>query len=198
MNRRNGIKWILTVFFLFVAFGQNALAADVGGVKLDDTTQLAGKELKLNGAGFRIKGIFFKLYVAGLYLPQKAGTPAEVQAIDGPRRMTLIMQREISSEDFGNAFMKGLNENSDKKEKSSIVNQTMAWGEMFASLPGLKKGDVLYLDWIPGTGTQAMLNGKKMGDALPGVAFYNAVLRIWLGENAVDDALKPLLLGKKS
>jgi len=201
MNSGNRSKWTLTAaltaLFLFMALGQTALAADVGGVKLDDTSQLAGKELKLNGAGFRIKGIFFKLYVAGLYLPQKASTPAEVLAIDGPRRMVLVMQREISSEDFGNAFMKGLNANSDKKEKSAIINQTMAWGEMFASMQGLKKGDVLYLDWIPGAGTQATLNGKKVGDTLPGVAFYNAVLRIWLGDNAVDDALKPALLGTK-
>lgn len=197
MNGGKRIKRILAAAFLILSIGHGALAAEVGGVKLDDTVQVASKELKLNGSGFRIKGVFFKLYVAGLYLPQKATTAAEVMAMEGPRRMTLVMQREISSEDFGNAFMKGLNENSDKKEKASIVNQTMAWGEMFASLPGLKKGDVLFLDWIPGTGTQAQLNGKKMADALPGAAFYNAVLRIWLGDNPVDDALKPLLLGQK-
>lgn len=197
MNCGNRTKWILAVVCLFLTFGQSAFAADVGGVKLDDTVQVASKELKLNGAGFRVKGVFFKLYVAGLYLPKKANTPAEVLAIDGPRRMTLIMRREIGSEDFGNAFMKGLNENSDKKEKSGIVNQTMAFGEMFASLPGLKKGDVLFLDWLPGVGTQSSLNGKKLGEPLPGVAFYNALIKIWLGDKPVDDALKPLLLGEK-
>ena len=48
------------------------------------------------------------------------------------------MMREISSEDFGEA-MKGLNDNSDKAEKSKLVNQTVAFGELFASKPSLKK-----------------------------------------------------------
>lgn len=182
---------------LFFGAWVNASAADVGGIKFDDTVQLGGKELKLNGAGFRIKGIFFKLYVMGLYIPQKASTPAEILAMDGPRRIQLVMQRDISAEDFGNAFMKGLNDNSDKKEKSGIVSQTVAFGEMFSTLAGLKKGDVLTLDWVPGTGTVSTLNGKKMAEPMSGVAFYNAVLKIWLGENPVDDSLKSSLLGQK-
>lgn len=190
-------KWMFCMLCLFFGAWVNASAADVGGIKFDDTVQLGGKELKLNGAGFRIKGIFFKLYVMGLYIPQKASTPAEILAMDGPRRIQLVMQRDISAEDFGNAFMKGLNDNSDKKEKSGIVSQTVAFGEMFSTLAGLKKGDVLTLDWVPGTGTVSTLNGKKMAEPMSGVAFYNAVLKIWLGENPVDDSLKSSLLGQK-
>ena len=28
------------------------------------------------------------------------------------------------------------------------------------------------------------------------IGFYNAILKIWLGEKAVDSSLKPALLGK--
>ena len=73
----------------------------------------------------------------------------------------------------------------------------MSFGEMFASLPGLKKGDILFLDWIPGSGTVSSLNGKQMGETIPDVAFYNAVLRLWLGSKPVDSSLKPMLLGGK-
>ena len=41
------------------------LAADVGGVKLDDKMSVGGQELVLNGAGIRTKG-FFKVYVGSL------------------------------------------------------------------------------------------------------------------------------------
>ncbi len=192
------IKTFLTTACLLAAFSQNALSAEVAGIKFEDTVKLANKELKLNGAGMRVKAAFFKLYVAGLYLTEKKSTPAEILALAGPKRLLITMQREISSEDFGDAFMKGLNDNSDKAEKSKLVNQTVTFGEMFASVPGLKKGDVLSLDWVPGTGMQSILNGKQIGQTIADAAFYNAVLKIWLGDKPVDSSLKPQLLGEKT
>jgi hypothetical protein len=171
-----------------------APAAEVAGVKFDDTAKVAGKELKLNGLGMRTKFIV-KVYAAGLYLQDKKTTTPEVLKADGPRRVTLVMMREISSDDFGKAFMDGLNANVDKAEKAAIVGQISKFGEMFATLDGLKKGDVLHVDWIPGSGTQCELNGKKIGEIVPDVAFYNAVLRIWIGDKPVDSSLKPALLG---
>jgi hypothetical protein len=171
-----------------------ASAAEIAGVKFDDTAKVAGKDLKLNGLGMRTKFIV-KVYAAGLYLQDKKTTTPEVLKADGPRRVTLVMMREISSDDFGKAFMDGLNANVDKAEKAAIVGQISKFGEMFATLDGLKKGDVLHVDWIPGSGTQCELNGKKIGEIVPDVAFYNAVLRIWIGDKPVDSSLKPALLG---
>lgn len=190
------IKNVIALSCLFALLTQPAFSMDVGGVKIDDTMRVGNKELKLNGAGMRVKAIF-KVYVAGLYLTEKKTTVADVLASEGPRRMILVMQREVTSDDFGQSFMTGLNDNSDKAEKSKVINQTVKFGEMFASIPGLKKGDVLYLDWIPGVGNENSLNGKKIGETIPDVAFYNAVLRLWLGNKPVDSALKPLLLGGK-
>ena len=172
---------------------QSAIAAEVAGVKFPDTTKLAGKELKLNGLGVRSK-FFVKVYAAGLYLTEKKTTPEDVFKAEGPRRTTLIMMRDISSDDFGSGFMSGLNNNLDKAEKAKIVTQISKFGEMFALLEGLKKGDVLHLDWVPGVGTSSELNGKKIGETVPDVAFYNAILAIWLGEKPIDTSLKPLLI----
>src|SRR5471030_2447282 len=116
-------------------------------------------------------------------------------ASQGPRRVNLVMMRELTSEEFGNAFMAGLNANSDQAERTKVLPQTMKFGEMFAQISALKKGDVLTMDWLPGEGTQCMLNGKKIGDMVPDVAFYNAILRIWIGDKPVDSSLKPALLG---
>lgn len=196
MMKFGGIKNVIALSFLFAAFQQPVLAVDVKGVKIEDTMKVGGKELKLNGAGMRVKAIF-SVYAAGMYLTEKKTTVPEVLALEGPKRMVLVMQRDVTSEDFGQSFMTGLNDNSDKAEKSKIINQTVKFGEMFASLPGLKKGDILFLDWIPGSGTVSSLNGKQMGETIPDVAFYNAVLRLWLGSKPVDSSLKPMLLGGK-
>ena len=189
-------KALLAGAFLACAFGQGASAAEVAGIKFPDTVKIAGKDLQLNGLGVRTKFVF-KVYAAGLYLQEKASTVEDVIKSEGPRRMQLVMMRETSSDEFGNAFMSGLNSNVDAKDKSKIVTQISKFGEMFALLEGLKKGDVLDLDWIPGTGTQCYLNGKKIGEVTPDITFYNSVLRIWLGDKPVDSALKPKLLAKK-
>ncbi|HZX26707.1 MAG TPA: chalcone isomerase family protein [Telluria sp.] len=187
-----GLKALLAAATM--AFALGAGAAEVNGIKFDDTMKVAGKELKLNGLGMRTKFVI-KVYAAGLYLPEKSKSVAEIMKMDGPRRVQLIMVRDISSDDFGSAFTTGLNANSTKEEKTKILNQTMQFGQMFAELPGIKKGDVLHLDWIPGTGTVCELNGKKVGETIQGLDFYNAVLKIWLGDKPVDSSLKPELLG---
>ena len=186
-------KALLAGAFLATAFSQGASAAEVAGVKFEDTLKVAGKELQLNGLGVRTKFIV-KVYAAGLYLPEKQSTVEGVMKTEGPRRMRLVMLRDITSDAFGDAFMTGLNNNVDKADKSKIVTQISKFGEMFALLEALKKGDVLDLDWVPGVGTQNYLNGKKIGEITPDIVFNNSVLRIWLGEKPVDSSLKPKLL----
>jgi hypothetical protein len=193
-SNKFGFKGLLAGVLLACAFSQGAQAAEISGVKFDDSVKVGGKELKLNGLGMRTKFII-KVYAAGLYLPEKKSTVPEVLKLDGPRRVTLVMMRDISSDDFGSAFMNGLNNNVDSAEKSRLVSQISKFGEMFGAIEGLKKGDVLHVDWIPGSGTQCELNGKKIGDIVPDLNFYNAVLRIWLGNKPVDSSLKPALLG---
>jgi hypothetical protein len=195
--RKHILKTLVATAFLASALCQPALAVEVSGVKLSDTAKVADKELKLNGAGTRVKAIF-KVYAAALYLPEKKSSVADILAMQGPRRVTLVMLRDISTDDFAKAFMTGLDNNLDSAEKTKIAKQIKQFDQMFAALAGLKKGDVLHLDWIPGNGTQCELNGKKIGEVAPDLAFYNAVLRIWLGEKPVDRSLKPALLGAAS
>lgn len=193
MSMKNKLT-ILAAGVLLVCATSYTLAAEVAGIKFDDSAKVAGKDLKLNGLGLRTK-IVFKVYAAGLYLPEKSKNVAEIMKQEGPRRVTLVMMRDVSSEDFSAAYMKGLNDNVDAAEKSKIVSQLSKVGEMFASMPGLKKGDVLTLDWVPGTGSVYTLNGKKIGETIPELDYYNAMLRIWLGNKPVDSSLKAALLG---
>lgn len=194
VTTRSSFKGLLAGLLMACAFVQGAVAAEISGVKFDETTTVAGKELVLNGVGMRTKFII-KVYAAGLYLPEKKHSVPDVLKLDGPRRMTLVMMRDISSDDFGQAFMTGLNNNIDNAEKAKYAGQISKFGEMFGAIAGLKKGDVLHLDWIPGSGTQTELNGKKIGEVVPELGYYNAVLRIWLGDKPVDSSLKPALLG---
>jgi len=194
INRRKMMQATAAAVLLASATGRAFAATEVAGVKFEDTANVGGQTLKLNGAGIRTK-VIFKVYALGLYLPEKKTSAADVLASQGPRRVQIVSMRDLSSEDFGDAFMKGLNANTDQAERTRLLPQTKAFGEMFGAIPGLKKGDVLIVDWIPGVGTQCQLNGKKIGETVPDLAFYNAILRIWIGDNPADSSLKPKLLG---
>lgn len=173
-----------------------AAVTDVAGVKFEDTARVANQELKLNGAGVRYKAIF-KVYAVGIYLSDKKTTVPAILAATGARRIQIGMLRDVTNEEFGSGFMSGVQKNTDRAEKGKMINQLIKLGELFSTVPELKKGDVLTTDWVPGVGTVFQLNGKKIAEPLPDVAFYNAILRIWLGEKPIDAKLKYLLMGEK-
>ena len=172
-----------------------AQAIEVAGLKFDDTVKVGGKELKVNGAGVRTR-IVVKVYALVLYLPEKKDTTAGVLDSAGPRRFSLGLLREVTGDDLGQAFLAGITANTDKAERSKFVNQLTQFGEAFVNIPQGKKGDVITVDWVPDTGTVMTLNGKPIGEPMKDVNFYNAILKIWLGDKPVDSSLKPQLLGK--
>ena len=195
MKTHHAIRWIAGLA-LAVGLGGAAQAIEVGGLKFDDTVKVAGKGLKVNGAGVRTR-IVVKVYALVLYLPEKKDTAAGVLESAGPRRFSLGLLREVTGEELGQAFMSGITANTDKAERSKFVNQLAQFGEAFVNIPQAKKGDVINVDWVPDTGTVMTFNGKPIGEPLKDIAFYNAVLKIWLGDKPVDSSLKPQLLGAK-
>lgn len=186
-------KALLAGMFFAVAAGQAGAATDVAGARYDNSLSVGGKALVLNGAGVRNK-FTVKVYAAGLYLQTPQSTVDGVMNAEGPRRMRLVMLRDISSDDLGSAFMLALSDNITEAAKGKIAGQISKYGEMFGITDAFKKGDTIDTDWIPGVGNQCYLNGKKVGPVVPDILFYNSVLRIWLGDKPVDSELKTRLL----
>ncbi|GIZ53232.1 chalcone isomerase family protein [Noviherbaspirillum aridicola] len=193
MNKRMRLVRRGMAIALLLAAG-SGFAAEIAGVRLDDAVRVANEDLRLNGAGIRYKAIF-KVYVAGLYLAEKKTTVPAVLAAPGAKRVSIVMLRDVSNEEFGRGFMSGITQNSDRNETAKLVAQLQKFGEIFAAIPELKKGDMLTVDWVPGSGTLIHLNGRKISEVLPDASFYNAILRIWLGDKPIDSRLKPALLG---
>jgi hypothetical protein len=76
---------------------------EVEGAKLDPSVQVGTTTLQLKGAGVRTRALF-KVYVAGLQVPQRAGDAATLLAQTGPRRVTLVMLRHIDAAIPGDDF----------------------------------------------------------------------------------------------
>jgi hypothetical protein len=196
------MKWFRRLLLLAAALGFAgsaglAIAADtiLSGVKFEEQIDLRGTRVQLNGAGIRYKGPF-KVYAAGLYTARKAGTPEELLALPGPKRMSITMLREIDSGELGKLFSRGMEDNMDKASFSKLIPGVMRMSQLFTDCKKLNAGDTFTVDWVPGTGT--VISVKCAGNTEPfkEPEFYNALLRIWLGPNPADWKLKDALLGR--
>ena len=175
----------------------HAEAVTVSGVKYEDTSEVRGARLQLNGAGVRYKAVF-KVYAAGLYLPKKAGTPEEVLSMPGAKRMSVTMLREVDSSELGKLFSRGMEDNMDKSSFSKLVPGVMRMSQIFSEHKKLNAGETFLIDWVPGTGTVVTVKGVPQGEPFKEPEFFNALLRIWLGPSPADWKLKEALLGKPS
>lgn len=189
------IKMQLSILASQLLLASSAMAATVGGYPFDDTIRMQGKELPLNGAGVRYKAIF-SVYSAGLYLGEKRRQPDEIYASPGPKRMRIVMLRSVNADEFGQAFLGGIEQNVDKAERGRLAEPLARFGKVFSAIPELKKGDVLAIDFLPGQGTTVSINGRQVGETIAEPAFYTVLLKIWLGERPADTRLKSALLGE--
>jgi long-chain acyl-CoA synthetase len=168
-----------------------ALAAEVGGVKLEDKASVGGQELSLNGAGIRTRALF-KVYVGSLYLPAKATTLDAVLA-KGPRRIRLDLLRDLTTDQLADAINDGLKDNNSPAELEAVKTQTAEFIALLKTMGALNEGSVVTLDFVDGA-TRIGFNGAAKG-SVAGEAFNRALTRIWLGDKPVQADLKKAMLG---
>ncbi|MDB5946862.1 MAG: hypothetical protein JWQ33_1888 [Ramlibacter sp.] len=190
-SARTALAGIATALLVASAMAQTT----VSGVRFEDTVDLRGAKMQLNGSGVRYKAIF-KVYAAGLYLTRKAATMEEVLAAPGAKRMNITMLRDIDSAELGKLFSRGMEDNMDKAAFSKLIPGVMRMSQIFSDHKKLAAGDAFALEWIPGTGTVVTVRGVQQGEPFREPEFFNALLRIWLGPNPADWKLKEALLGK--
>ena len=171
------------------AAGVQAQVVELEGVKLEPTAQVGGTALQLNGAGLRTRAIF-KVYVAGLYVPQKSADAAALLAQKGPRRITITMLRNVDSDSFAGALNDGLRGNHTEAQVAALKPQIDTMNANLKAVGEAKKGDVIHFEYLPDSGTRVTVNGQPRGTAIPGEDFFTAVLRVWIGDKPVDGDLK--------
>ena len=182
---------------LMMSWAVLAAPIDVAGIKVEDSVDVGGSKLILNGVGIRYKAIF-KVYTAALYVGKKTATLEEFQAATGPKRMAITMLREVDSNELGKAFTKGFEDNTPKSDMGKLIPGLIKMGQIFADQKKLLAGETFTTDWIPGTGTVITVKGKVQGEPFKEPEFFAALMRIWLGPKPADHKLKEELLGAAS
>lgn len=166
------------------------LAAEFEGVSLPDSASVAGKELRLNGIGLRRKFIF-KVYLAALYVESTSPDGAAILARDEPRRVDMVMLRDLDRKTIVDALRLGVEKNAG--DKVGALKERM---DKFAEvIPDLKKGQTLSVVYVPGEGTR--VEGQGRSYTAEGKEFADALFSVWIGRFPVDEGLRKGMLGGK-
>lgn len=165
-----------------------AMAREVAGVTLPETSSAAGKTLVLNGAGLRTR-FLFKVYVIGLYLERPATDAEAVLGRDSVRRVELHVLRALSGAEIASAIGRAFEQNA-----GDAVGGLKDRLERFESMfPAVEAGDTLVLTYVPGRGTSVVGKGKEVG-VVEGKDFADALFSVWIGAKSIDPGLRQALL----
>jgi hypothetical protein len=183
-------KQTLRQFVSALVLGGAAFGAwanvDVSGVSLDDTVTVGGVPLHLNGAGYRKRG-YFKIDVTALYLQQKMTSLEAIESSPGVKRVQLVIQQDVTGSQASRYFLIDFEASATPAEFAKLITEVSQVGDIYSSLPKIKKGDIVTMDWIPGKGLVATLNGTQLqahGTASPYInseLLAKVMLRMYIG-----------------
>ena len=181
------------LFFIIITMIGSAFcltAGELKGVKMEDTLDIEGKKLVLNGMALRKKFIF-KVYVAGLYLPEKEQDAKKILAADGPRHIIMHFVRSVSKKKLNGAWYEGLEDNTPgySPDLKKQFDTMASWME------DVKDGDQIIFTYIPEKGTTVTVKGKNAG-VIQGKMFADALFACWIGPKpGPGEGFKEDLLG---
>ena len=167
---------ILTLIVLLFAAGAPALAGELAGVTMDEKTTVGDQALVLNGMALRSKAIF-KVYVAGLYLPQKQTSWQKVLSSDTPRHLVMHWVRSVDTDSICGAWDDALEAN----VASPSAELEADFETLCKAMEDAKTGDRYVFTYVPGKGTTIEVKGKKKA-TIEGKDFADALFSAWIGE----------------
>ncbi|MBW7925358.1 MAG: chalcone isomerase family protein [Burkholderiaceae bacterium] len=174
-------------------FAVPARAAEVAGVELDDSIELGGALLQLNGAGERTLYVV-RTYVAALYVARPSSQAQALLGQPGPRRLSLTMLAALSTDWVVERIVAAMRANMGEEAFALLQPRLARLLEPLVALERLQKGDRVDVDVIGGS-IRVRVDGRALGAEAPGGDLFDALLRAFIGERPLDAALGRALLG---
>ncbi|RZL00879.1 MAG: hypothetical protein EOP36_13890 [Rubrivivax sp.] len=165
---------------------------ELEGVLIDGHATVAGTKLVLNGASVQKRG-FFKTNTLALYLTDKRHTLNGVVKLSGPKRVHLVMLRDIKGFLIARQFLTDFAASATEAEAQALSSEVELIAAGYAKIDMLHKGDVVLIDWVPGQGIVSSLNGQSMGPAHDNELLWDVSLRPVMGPQAPRELREQLL-----
>lgn len=180
------IKKLLIGLIIMAAFQSLSVATDIDGLKIPDFAVVDGKNLVLNGTGFR-KKFFVKVYLGALYLEKKSSSTEEILSMNTKSIKMHFIYKKVEKEKLKEAFGEGFEKNG-ADMKSDDVNAFLT-ALNFDVVSGEELDIHLYgenVQLLYKTNEVFKTSSKKLSDAL---------IKIFIGDKPADSGLKNGMLG---
>ena len=188
------MKNIACVLLTVLIFANTPVFAyQIADVDIPDSVQLANSDtrLVLNGAGIREK-FFIDIYIGALYLPAKMSDAGAILNATEPASVLMhFLYKEVSKHQLTDGWNDGFEANTSPAEMDALRPNLEKFNDLFLTV---RKGDVIRMDYQPGTGTEVRINGEWRG-TIESNTFFRTLLKIWLGSSPVTRDLKAGMLG---
>ena len=183
----------ISILLLILPLSSSALTIDGYEIPQIIPATSDHAELRLNGASMRILYGVVDTYIGKLYVENPTTDPDALIAADEYKRMVYkVVLKRVSGRRIAKAMYDALQLNVTQDEAIQLEERLDQLVTMFDS--SLKKGEESYLEWVPSEGSRIVLNGTVKG-IIPGKDFYDAILKIWIGDNPVGGTFKRQVLG---
>jgi len=182
----------LVAALALLALAVPAHAKKVGGVEFQDTIDVDGAKLTLNGAGIR-KRFVIKVYAGGLYLAEPSKDANAIVTADAPKRVRMVFLRNVSRDQIMGAYREGFEKNSKGPNLQALLKKLE---QLTPAIPNLKEGAEMFVTYVPGKGTTVAAAGGGAPVTVEGKDFADAIFRNWLGSEPADEGLKEAMLGR--
>ena len=197
VRARRRLGRLAAVMIAVALFASDAVGAAVEreGMRFEDSVRLGGRGLVLNGVGVRAAA-WFKGYVAALYLTRRSADAEEIYILHGAKRIAVRMLVDVTPELLAKTFADGIRKNYKGDALEALQPRMDAFDNEIRSIAGgVRKGQEIDLDFEPTVGTHVLVGGKPIGEPIAGDDFYVALLKMFIGERAIDKGLRAGLLG---
>ena len=147
---------------------------------------LMGRRLQRVAQRERRVALWFRLYQAGLYLPEDAAGRLDGQMPEAPRRLWVRLHTDVGAARLQALWRSALQPTLRQLGEQSPEAQqlrTLAH-EAMGRHQGLHAGDVLTIDWLPGDGLLMRVNDSLSGRATVSAEVFHALTSLWLDERA--------------
>lgn len=181
------MKMRLAVLTLLIA-ATTGPAKALEGQRFAETHNADGSLLRLHRTALLKVKVFFKVYVAGLYLAESRDAGRVLD--DVPKRLEIVYLRDIPKDVLIRAAEDHFLSNLTPDQRSALRDRVDFINALYADV---KAGDRYALSYRPGVGCELSLNGKTLG-VIPGADFAAAYFGIWLGPGCARPDFRDALL----
>lgn len=193
MKRRMALLACMALLTVGVIPSRPVEAATLGGATLPDTYPAGGQTLVLNGMGLRTLTVFnVKVYVAGLYLPQKSSDARAIMASPGAKVVLMQFLHTATKAQIEKQYREGETKNCGHGE--CAPSDAGDFEKLIAATPAAAVGDTLtYV--LSSRGVRVLFNNRVIGDfANPDLGLR--LLAGFIGNAPPSEELKQHLLGQ--